>query len=400
MRKHYLTALSIALVFISSCSSNNNETAITHISIESALDNPGQINASSLGKSIRYVALETKDSTTLIGANPMLRKHGDKFFIASENSVIKVFDANSGKYLYSIGEISNGPRGSYTLESFMLNPAKGEVFVSAHDKFQIRAWDMNGNFVRTDDLPKFTGYEFFPSFNTCAILGDGKFAKYEIGKLHLYNESDTVAQTIDISQTAPFAGFQDVEMAAIDVANPDDPIFVLNLKSGITILEPLRNRPFWNYNSNLYIKERTVDTAYMVCTDNTVTPAIIFDAGKYNLTKEERETNRSKNKRATINGIIETDEIILFQCYFTTFEKLTGLYEKDGGKITVSSDKIVDDINGFVPFAVHTITPTDNTMLAIIEALDVVTWAEENPDKKNLLPNVNENDNIVVAIIE
>jgi len=65
---------------------------------------------------------------------------------------------------------------------------------------------------------------------------------------------------------------------------------------------------------------------------------------------------------------------------------------------------IIDDVNGFISLVPSYINPL-NEMICILEALDIVRWRDENPDKakalKDKLPwleNYSEMDNPVVVI--
>ena len=83
------------------------------IDVLPAFDNQTELKVSHLGKNIRYVPLETTDSS-LIGSSCKVNLLGDKIMVTygtRTESHCFLFDAESGKYLREIGHKGEDPRG-------------------------------------------------------------------------------------------------------------------------------------------------------------------------------------------------------------------------------------------------------------------------------------------------
>ena len=78
-----------------------------------------------------------------------------------------------------------------------------------------------------------------------------------------------------------------------------------------------------------------------------------------------------------------------------------GIYNKKTKETSLSKlkDGVIDDINGGVDLIISYSLP-NGEYLSIVDAIKIVDFNEDNPDKSSVMPNVNENDNCVIAIID
>lgn len=409
--KKVITTLCVAALMIG-CASKTEQHGPLTIKMEEYVDNTTQIKASQLGKSIRYVALETSDSATLVGANPKIKLYEDKLVVSSDKQLIKVFDAKTGKYINSIGELSRGNRGSLSLGSYTINPYNGEVYVIAQQPNEYHAYDIMGKYLRKITFPKLKG-NIFRSAVYMEMLDQQTFVSHISNSmggakalLSIYQDRDTVAfdiprpgadSTIGPDQIKSIAILKSETAAkAYGSASGDVMLISTSDLNQIPIFSDERN--LWRTDNKVYFKEPYMDTVYQVFKDS-ITPVIYFDMGKYAVNYDDRFIIEEAKKHTSVSKLLGNNDVLYFEWSYNGAK--AGLYDRESGMVTTANlaDGIADDLNEFLPLTIHTTTPS-GAFISLFEPLKVVEWAENNPSKKNQIPNLKEDDNIVVAIIE
>ena len=108
---------------LTACSpSVQNEKAEGQIDVLPAFENLTELKVSHLGKTIRYVPLETTDSSLVVGVQVGLLD--DKILIASGNRTewhCFLFDRESGKFIREIAQDGQGPK-DYSLPFPIVHP--------------------------------------------------------------------------------------------------------------------------------------------------------------------------------------------------------------------------------------------------------------------------------------
>ena len=99
MKKIILIGASVLALGACSTTSQKNE-AQGQIDILSAFENPTELKVSHLGKNIRYVPLETTDSS-LIGQMYGIKLLDDKILVTSGANCL-LFDKQTGKFLCKV----------------------------------------------------------------------------------------------------------------------------------------------------------------------------------------------------------------------------------------------------------------------------------------------------------
>ena len=397
--------LNIYLLFIlitfSSCSMSPEKSKddLVTIHLEKALENPSKITASMLGKSVRYVPLETSD-VSIIGNNPSVRVVEDKIIVASEDVLIKVFDALSGKFLYTIGELGNGPRASLSLALYVYNSYKNQLWIWGSEAW--RVWNVDGTFDSSVKLP--AGSSEFSVFQKGREFVDAENLVIYDGADFVFYGTDSIYKRIRINNDVEnsLAKNYDViitkKIEGISGTLLDDYAYQFTTRDNRKVFSFGCERPFFRYGGKLYFKNIYENMAYRVESDMVV-PAILFEPGKYNLPYEEIGTALETNKKVKVAQVLENDKHIFFECAFG--EGLYGLYTKEDGTLVTGNakEKIRDDINDFISFNIYS-TTSNGKFVGVIDAFKVAEWNEQNPQKKSLLPNIQDNNNIVIAIIE
>ena len=123
------------------------------IDVLPAFDNQTELKVSHLGKNIRYVPLETTDSS-LIGSSCKVNLLGDKIMVTygtRTESHCFLFDAESGKYLREIGHKGEDPRG-YSEAKAYVHPVTGNIYFHRAPNKLIK-YSQGGEFLGEVEMP-------------------------------------------------------------------------------------------------------------------------------------------------------------------------------------------------------------------------------------------------------
>lgn len=105
-------------------------------------------------KEVSYVPLETTDSS-LIGDRPYVRLLKDKILVSSQGQPLKMFDAQTGKFISTVGLIGQG-KGEYNLISdmpvFWVDEKAERIMIKSSGQ-KILCFDSNGDFIENLTIP-------------------------------------------------------------------------------------------------------------------------------------------------------------------------------------------------------------------------------------------------------
>ena len=117
------------LLLLSSCTPTKTTNNLNAIDIAGSFEHLTELKVSQLGKNIRYVPLETTDSS-LIGNSYNIKLLKDKILVATEGSCL-AFDKQTGKYLGTIGHKGGDPEG-YSEVVYYIHPQTGILYFIAN----------------------------------------------------------------------------------------------------------------------------------------------------------------------------------------------------------------------------------------------------------------------------
>ena len=124
MKKTTILSASL-LLLLSSCTPTKTTNNLNAIDIAGSFEHLTELKVSQLGKNIRYVPLETTDSS-LIGNSYNIKLLKDKILVATEGSCL-AFDKQTGKYLGTIGHKGGDPEG-YSEVVYYIHPQTGILY--------------------------------------------------------------------------------------------------------------------------------------------------------------------------------------------------------------------------------------------------------------------------------
>lgn len=160
---------SFALLFFS-CDSTKKDNA-SAINIEHSLSDFRISPLSSYASKIRYVQLETRNNCLIAQDIKKIYLEKGKLFVHDNEPFLKVFDANTGKYLYNIGRKGQGPGELPFLGYIDINPGNKQILLS-WSKYTHK-FDFNGQFIANMERPESDTIELH---SNVAMLDDSLYA--------------------------------------------------------------------------------------------------------------------------------------------------------------------------------------------------------------------------------
>jgi hypothetical protein len=411
MKRQLFTGILISLLV--SCT--NQENSITHsniIDVESGLQNITKLKVSDLGKTIRYIPLETTDDC-LIGKDPIVKVLKNYIVIEANNSCF-LFDKKDGSFISSIGHRGQDPEAYSGV--FCRTDEKEDFLYFIRQPNQLIKYDMKGHFAGK------TEFSSPPGLANCYLLTDSEIIGYYSGlnnmnnfNLAFFDKSGTLIDTLP-----PF--FSKIEESSNDILSISvirgSNIYGNWTKAGAIIIDYKEEKKqiialdatvLWKNDGNIRFKENFVDTVYTI-TNRKITPYITFNTGKWHWPEQERISKNNTRERIFIADVSENDKFIFFQCIKGLYADdpilYNGLYNKntEATKLAKYSDMIEDDLTNFMPFNPLSIS-TSGEFISLVEAVDIMEWIEEHPEakeNKNLtfLKRFDEDMNPVIVLVE
>lgn len=427
MIRNFIITMLLLLFPFSIHSQKEGTVRLATIDIESGLENLTRLKTSDLGKTIRYIPLETSDDC-LIGKNTIVKVLKNYIIVEHRASLNRpgsclLFSKEDGRFICEIGHVGQDPEAFS--DCFSYADEKEEFLYFEHKPDQLIKYDMKGNFC---------GKTTFPSSElaTYYLISDSGFIGYFDGfNIWKKEYSDQYAlgffeKNGDLKATIP---------SFYPYTSPFSDIFQMNVINGTTMyswcgswtragayffeytqakhvrqINAIHAARIWKAGGDVRFKQDFVDTIYTV-SGSKLLPFVAFHTGKHHWPVEERKSEKNNRERIFITDIYENNRFIFFQCVKGMFVRgsivlYNGLYNKETGQTKLSEDKdiIEDDLTGFMPFKPWGMS-TLGEYVSFVESWEIMDWLEKHPEaKKNkklsFLENLNEDMNPVVILIE
>lgn len=364
--------------------------------------------------SITYVPLQTTDSS-LIGSRPRIVVGRDRVYVGSGKTSCLVFDLNTGKFITSIGSMDKGPRGYRSSTELWINPEKGVVYFPGWRNGFIK-YSANGEFLGEQKVPDNAGdassYSYLDG-NTLLVRCES-FMNTVPDYMLAFNDNGEVInrypgklRTDSIGGRADIAGISIYNGAGVGLSN-GGVIFTKPREAGKERITMMQQPVFCHWNGKTFYKDSYNDTVFSL-TERAMTPEWVLDMGKYRLPQEEQYSKEARREKGTVNQVMESDRYLMFSYFFYPEEEMQayrGIFDKTTGetRIALYKDGFADDLNGFMP--IHpTIENWDNSLVAFLQPIDILTWFEEHPEEAEKLKpeirrlkEIKEDDNPVLVV--
>ena len=413
----------IIVSIIHACGSDPNVKSgkIPVIDIESAVGSGQVINLSDVATEIRYIPLETRDSS-LLSEMPKIIYENGRFYSISNKNII-VFDS-SGRYMKTLDRMGRGPQEYLSILSANIDPKSGDISMYADcpdQKLSVLTYSLQGELLSRH-------------LSDSIRMGvPNNFLKRDDNKL-LFSYNVSISDSVQ-----PYATIYDTSGIVLkklfkpkldyykriynDLSNKvDDKGFLLDVKA----FKRIAPHSFkYKKSTRFFFFEN--DTIFSLDSSLNYNPLYVFNFGKYK-DIEGFDGKKSKGKHIDLNGgkIIETNNLLMMQFNLRDFAhepydfvnpngkrspKNTcsyALYNKKSGKLTLMNVPIPakpgfnEDFELGPPFFPMYLS-ADMYAISIIYPAKLKAFADSypvSPKLKAIADKLKEEDNPVIIMVK
>lgn len=412
MKKEIVYMASAVLALVSCGRSAQQADELSVIPMEAAFAEQAGLNLSECFKKVRYVPLETTDSS-LVGKYTSVQVLNQYIVVTSEDKYCHLFDKQTGRFIRSIGHVGNDPQGYSTVSGGWCNPHTDELAFPGWN----HSWVMygtDGKYRRHWKAPiAATGFPAIALYNYAGadeVVGYYPASDSLPLRIALFKGDETVRVDTLFKERLGELPLGPADIASISVMKAG--ALIITDKSGKTHVYSMSNDCFWRHDGNLYLKMVFNDTIYSVSPTDGVQPVRVLSLGKHAWPYEERYEEHKEGIYP--ESILEGNDVMLINFavgFYGTMGDMKNSYiacyrKSDGSvKITSAEKQIVDDLNGFLPVRPQSVSESGE-FAAYLPAYEVAEWFADNADRKDLpadieaLRKVGEEDNPVVVLME
>lgn len=400
----FLAAAALCAALFSGCSSTPTEETQGVVNVVEAMKNPQPLKASLLGSKIRFIPLETTDSS-LIGAHWSLVEAGDHIIInnnsygvSTDVKDILVFDGKSGKFLTGIGHKGQGPN-DYTYPTYAMSADRSKIYFTAASGSGWVGYDMSDKFIGKI-LPELSN-------TITGIIKVGGLYSVDDSIAYLYDRRDVSSRelifkrfTLDGRLLDSTVVFQGQKLNEIDLSNVQSlaihtnkvgfekgkqSVIGLSINGGdVKILPGLHNQLV---NGEIHVSEELSDTIFSLAKDGLY-PSLVFDLGEKRFPSSQKNLRLPNSDELLMAQVYETPSKVLFSLSQgwpgdDAHKEFIGIYNVKSGQTVIGSadDGIADDLSDFLPF--NPIMNTSSGEFAGVVTMDeIYKWLDEHPDAK------------------
>ena len=409
MRKKYACAAFVACLLAACGGSPKTGTdGPAVIDVKNAVEHPTELKVSQLGRTIRYVPLETGDSC-FIGNYSQLQVCGKYLIVWFDNHCLS-FDRETGRFIARIGHVGEDPQG-YSNTDFTYNDQDGLLYFN-REPDQLQKYDPQGGYhgrITVPTPPPLTTMPTEYSFADSLLVGHynnvGRQASHH-NALLLFGADGRLADTIP-SRLPALSAMTLQDIASINVVKFGETAALLfRYEDGSVSANLAGSRPLWRHDGRLRFKEPFNDTLYTVSATGNLAPYALFDAGDRGVRMTGEWGSHDLNGKLFPIFTLEGKNVLFFQCVSDLKETLNGIYDKTTGTTLMApeADGLTDDLTGFLPFHPSTCSP-QGEFAALLWPEKILPWLDEHPEAKDnpaLKPliGIGEEDNPVVVIVQ
>ena len=414
MKKHiWIGGILVSLLM--ACSSGAQQEKVKgQIDVLPAFENLTELKVSHLGKNIRYVPLETTDSSLVVGVQVGLLD--DKILISSGNRTERhcfLFDRQSGKFIREIAQYGQGPK-DYSLSFPIVHPVTKNLHFRRHIG-KLLEYNQEGEYLGEISMDKIYSRNITPFVTESEVFvyeGNAAAKPNINGCLYQYNRTigrmDTVAlflqkENLEEKKIKGMKAYSGTDKYGLFGYNGK---FMFEYMDGTKVFYPSKFDVLWSSGKDVHFREVFSDTIFRI-KDKTLEPARIFNLGERHFPIERHGEPEGTKDYLVVTYVMETSDKIYFQCVedmYGEFHVYNGLYWKENDEVIMGQGDFTDDLTNFIPFRpiVHT---ERGEFVGILKVEQIQEWLEEHPDFKLRgalapLKDLKFDDNPVVVIVE
>jgi hypothetical protein len=365
---HIYIKLFAILFILAGCSETQTSSDILTIDIKPQIDNPVTLNASDIISEMRYIALETTDSSLLSeDGNKIVQQNG--YFLMRDRSKLYMFD-NNGKYICQTGNQGQGPEDYVNLNNF--DADNDNIYLYDGPRRRILVYSYDNKYLKTIKIQS----EKAPDVTYIQKLSTGGFLCYQDPMLLYKKYKEPVVDLILLDE------------------NGNEKKILHHRTLNIDHFLPFMYAPcFKKHKDKVFVYLPLQDTIFSVSNESLNVEAVI-NRGEHAVypenmdSKEERQIVNEKGLEVTKFTL--NDKWLILYCRYRNKYPIF-MYNFDTKELKNVS-KIINDFDN--TFDIFPFDLTDDRMLDRKHAFEII---EENKIPASI-KNLKEDDNQIFRI--
>lgn len=406
-----------------SCSNADRTVSKSTIDVAGAMENLQELKVSQLGSKIKFVPLETNDSTLV--ANHWNFLVTDKYVIVSNmgygsSQKCMTFDLNTGKYIATVGHPGQDPE-AYGNCIPIMDESESDVLYFFTPKGRLVKYSMDGRFLGSINSKianrRLTSYPLINDTVMTAVLsGSTLEGDRYISLLRMDLEMNLIDSIAVVTQGNPIDPYARIRYSEAFIQEhpslmPHSGLTFRKLKgkredAGQMVEEISGSNQMWQTNGSVRFHQAFNDSIYDMSAEGTPI-TYVFDTGKWRYPVEEAGKTVMTSAHAFVTDVTETTDKIIFAVsngWFGEDNKgYVGLYDKKSGATTMGEIEkgFEDDLTGFAPFY-PVRTNGKGQLIGVMTIEDITKWVEKHPAEKRptFIETLAEDANPVLVIVE
>ena len=387
MTRQFLTLI-LAVTVLAGCAPSSETEKTDTVNVASAIENPTKITTSQLGKTIRFVPLETTDSS-LVANNWSIAFTNNRAIVTNygSNSEVLVFDLNDGRFLNRVGQLGHGPE-DFSNPFFLLDPVTSQMVFMANNGNGFITYSPDGEFLgkipgvnRNSGVPIGIAdsviYTALPSTTTRELA----IKALSTNSHPIYSFIAFQGQTGGYFPNG-FSGQTDYKDFYGPLRHSQQNLSQVTNQGKTFVIKGFVPTTSGNYAG---FKESVCDTVYRL-TPSALVPELVFNMGKHGFSVNDINIKDIKSDNLIVTDVTVTPTKAVFGVSRgwigdDNHSLFIGTYDRATGKtlITTAEEGIVDDLGGFIPFAPAFSNPKGD-LIGVLTTDDIEEWYSAHPD--------------------
>lgn len=382
------------MAMLSACTAGTKDADLdSQVNVLPAFENLEELKVSQLGKTVRYVPLETTEAS-LIGNTYTIRLLDNEILVLSAGNCL-LFDKQTGKFLRQIASRGQGPKEYSEAVAYFDEDTKALYFNRAPDK--LLKYSLEGEYLGEQPLPVQLSNACYPllSAGQAIVYAGQTFGTSDNHRLFYVNAQGEETDSIPMYVYPGRASVDVGEIASIYVSKDPDEYGLLAYQGSIVISYKDDSKGFypayypvlWRHKGQVRFREAFSDTLFHV-KGNALEPYLIFNMGERRFLPEYREDKDLSRKCLVLTYVMETERLLYFQCVENLYGDGTsnvynGIYVKTDGRVCMdrAANAFADDLNGFMPFRPEACS-AGGEFAGMLQVGDLQEWLDEHPRTK------------------
>ncbi|MFA5849392.1 MAG: 6-bladed beta-propeller [Bacteroidales bacterium] len=396
-----IALLSVCIIVLASCSEKKSDKDIRIIDIAGAIGKGRIVDLSEIAKEIKYIPLETTDSSLLGDINSIFYENGHIYMCDYNARSIKVFDS-TGKYVSKIDRYGRGPEEYTSMYDFHVIPKNGNVTIISSELGALNEYDMFGNFVSKTNFPYLKDYRNL----RCIKMDDNTYLSA------VFKMTETGEYSVII-----YDSLSNIKMR---IPNPEIKLNIKGVRSKDVCIVTVPWLYQFGSNIRIIYTDIPLDTIFSIGPGMKLEKLFGFNYGKFNKPAGKvTDIPKSSKIISFISTPFESEDYLLLRFDLRGLatepfgrgnknNTVAAIYNKNSGELTLMNQPVKgkfgfrEDLeNG--PVFMPTTTSTNNEFLCTYAAGRFIDFVKNNncSDKiRELAQKLNENDNPIIAIVK